>query len=411
MLDEKKLDIKFLLSLKTDIEKYGDGYIKKLTTEKKDQEEKIKQKCTADFSLVTGKLAALKDLEHGNIELMRKKSDFQESIAQYIRSNMYALDATKGSESLVKNYESTELLVKSIKSLFGIMRKIEDFRKVGNFLTAKNLLNFITDTKFEKAFKVQRVSEIFRNYKKSILQKIRENIDELLRKFLDYTLKDQQKSTKIFKSLCNKYLKASDQEDYLKAVKSRISSDAMHNALKQDIDSPERSPLRTSKKKAAKQPISPMGASRINPAKAPTKPAQQTLQIEETAMSRFISNKMSTSTLGLPPTDYPKKSSHSSALNTSNIYVRSTQAPLYQLKADFGLLDSCIELCEGSASETNSILESLRHQRRVAFIDELSYMGKDVNAMKSTIGYILSFLLNERALEQKLSRYVFFFLV
>jgi hypothetical protein len=392
MLDAKKLDIKFLLSLKTEIEKYGDGYIKKLTTEKKDQEEKIKQKCTADFSLVTGKLAALKDLEHGNIELMRKKSDFQESIAQYIRSNMYALDATKGSESLVKNYESTELLVKSIKSLFGIMRKIEDFRKVGNFLTAKNLLNFITDTKFEKAFKVQRVSEIFRSYKKSILQKIRENIDELLRKFLDYTLKDEQKSTNIFKSLCNKYLKASDQEDYLKAIKSRISSDAMHHALKPDIPSPSQSPP---------QP------SRTPPLKAPPNPSQ-TLQIEETAMSRFISSKMSTSTLGLPPPDHPKKSTNSSALNTSNIYVPSTQAPLYQLKADFGLLDSCIELCEGSASETNSILESLKHQRRTKFIDELSYMGKDVNAVKSTIGYILSFLLNERALEQKLSRYVFF---
>jgi hypothetical protein len=333
MLDAKKLDIKFLLSLKTEIEKYGDGYIKKLTTEKKDQEEKIKQKCTADFSLVTGKLAALKDLEHGNIELMRKKSDFQESIAQYIRSNMYALDATKGSESLVKNYESTELLVKSIKSLFGIMRKIEDFRKVGNFLTAKNLLNFITDTKFEKAFKVPRVAEIFRDYKKSILQKIRENIDELLRKFLDYTLKDQQKSTKIFKSLCNKYLKASDQEDYLKAVKSRISSDAISHALKIDTSPPEKSSPQNRKSKAPKPTL-------LNP--------------PDTAMSRFISTKMTTSTL-LPPAPSRQKSSLSSALNTSNIYVPSTHPPLYQLKADFGLLDSCIELCEGSASETNSI--------------------------------------------------------
>ena len=62
-----------------------------------------------------------------------KQEQFQESIELFIKRNIYSVEKKDSLLKLVQNYETTLDLVKSIKVLFELMKRIQEFADANNF--------------------------------------------------------------------------------------------------------------------------------------------------------------------------------------------------------------------------------------------------------------------------------------
>lgn len=375
MEEQQGTNYKFLLDLKSEIDKTNsqDDLLHTFEGEKKNLENQIKQKCSDNYVLVTGKLNEQKNLNGKNTDFIEKLSEMEESVENYMMRNIYAINTKKNQFIMTDNFKDTMSAVKSCKFLFQMLKNIDHFLTLGNFFTAKNLQLHITDSRFDVAFKIPLVQEHFTQIKNKMVLQIRENLNATISVFVKYTDERERNFTKNFITCCNNYIKSTDNDDYINKATEQVIKNSINM-----IENINQSSIQNEKQNESKlNYVNQFFGARL-----------------------FAVNKSSNNNVSKVVNN---KSVYAASAN--QLYIPRVHKALYEMRSDHGILDSCLMICKDSNNELKMILQTLKKDRRQQFLDELSWTGKKLNDIKKDAGYILAFLLNEKSLEDKLKKY------
>ena len=257
-------------------------------------------------------------------------------------------------------------------------------------------MNFITEQKFAEAFKIPKIDILFKNFKQKIVAQIRKSSKDLLKNFVNYTIQKQKEFMIKFVKCSENFRKVTLFEenltqDIFKESKltymnsnvpgvRRESSDQTDNTGDKDMPIFQRLSV-LPQKNITKLFMQPKRSNSGVGGDTTIEKENKVSAIGEGPGYNKASIRMS-KILGTMKNTLTKSSL---AFNQNQIYVKNAQSALYQLKADYALLDSCLELCSASG-ERQLILDTLKLQRRGLFQEELAYMFKDLGDVARTLG-------------------------
>ena len=92
-------------------------------------------------------------------------------------------------------------------------------------------------------------------------------------------------------------------------------------------------------------------------------------------------------------------------VSSMQLYIPRNKSAIYEIKTEYGILDSILTTFRDSANDISYIIDELKKQRGQEFIEEVSYGKRTLNKIIECAGYILAFLTNEKSLEYKLQEY------